>query len=287
MENLISIKNLSLSRNGKDIVRNVNLDIGNGKILAVLGPNGAGKSSLLEMILSDFQPTRGEVVYPQNKKSLLKKKLGVVYNNQFVFPQLFVREVVSFYKGMYGSDGVYLNELMRMFGIEKLSGTPVHELSEGEKKKLAIALALFHSPELLVMDEPFANVDTTIVDEIWSEIKKLKATTIIATHDWDFAEKYADELVFLDNGSLLCDKFTPDDIEKRTGARKKLVIGKIPGIENSLGGFTYYEKDELLHIFMTENINLAAIRKITLNYSVIDITVKDMYYYLCTSNRKN
>ena len=95
MDSYISIKNLGLARNGKDIIQDVNLDVKNGKVLAVLGPNGAGKSSLLEMILNDFQPTRGEIVYRLNKKALLKGRLGVVYNNQFVFPQLLVREVLS------------------------------------------------------------------------------------------------------------------------------------------------------------------------------------------------
>ena len=286
MDSYISIKNLGLARNGKDIIQDVNLDVKNGKVLAVLGPNGAGKSSLLEMILNDFQPTRGEIVYRLTKKALLKGRLGVVYNNQFVFPQLLVREVLSFYKGMYRSDGAYLQELIKLFDLEKLTNTAIKELSEGEKKKLAIALALFHSPEFLVMDEPFSNVDITIVDEIWSEIKKLNATTIIATHDWEFAEKYADEMIFLENGKMLCEKFTPAEIESITGASKKLVMHKIPEIEKDLASYSYYEKDQLLHIFMVSDFNLKAIRKLTLNYSVLPVSVRDIYYYLSTSKRK-
>jgi ABC-type multidrug transport system ATPase subunit len=285
MDNYIDIRNLGLSRNGKDIIRNVNLGIQNGKVLAVLGPNGAGKSSLLEMILNDFKPTRGEIVYSRNKKDVLKSRLGVVYNNQFVFPQLHVREVLSFYKGMYQSDGAYLSELIRLFDLEKLSDRPVKELSEGEKKKLAIALALFHHPEFLVMDEPFANIDTTIIDDIWLEIRKLNATTVIATHDWDFAQKYADEMVFLENGSMLCEKFSPDEIGQVTGASKKLVVTKMPGLAEKLAGFPHYEKDELMHVFLTPEVSLQAIRKITLNYSILEISVRDIYYYL--SSKKN
>lgn len=286
MDNYIDIRNLGLSRNGKDIIKDVNLEIKNGKILAVLGPNGAGKSSLLEMILNDFKPTSGEIVYRRDKKDVLKSRLGVVYNNQFVFPQLYVREVLAFYKGMYHSDGSYLNELIRLFDLEKLSSRPIKELSEGEKKKLAIALALFHNPEFLVMDEPFSNVDTTIIDEIWSEIKKLNATTVIATHDWDFAEKYADEMVFLENGSLLGKKFSPAEIEQVTGATKKLVINKMPGIVEQLSMYPHYERDHLLHVFLTPEVSLKAIRKITLNYSILEISVRDIYYYL-SSKKKN
>lgn len=285
MDNYIDIRNLGLSRNGKDIIKDVNLGIQNGKVLAVLGPNGAGKSSLLEMILNDFQPTRGEIVFSRNKRDVLKGKLGVVYNNQFVFPQLHVREVIAFYKGMYKTGDAYIDDLVRLFDLEKLYDNPVKELSEGEKKKLAIALALFHHPEFLVMDEPFANVDTTIVEEIWMEIKKLNATTVIATHDWDFAQKYADEMIFLENGRLLCEKFSPDEIERITGASKKLVINKMPGLSDKLAGMPYYEKDDLMHVFLTPEVSLSSIRKITLNYSILEISVKDIYYYL--SSKKN
>ncbi|MEM1324061.1 MAG: ABC transporter ATP-binding protein [Bacteroidota bacterium] len=285
MSAFISVENLGLVRRGKDILKNINLNIRKGSTLAILGPNGAGKSTLLELLLADFKPSSGSINYGFNKRKVFKNHVGVVYNNQHIFPQLYIYELMDFYKSLYRSDGQYLDQLIKLFDLERLKHSFIYELSSGEKKKLSIALALFHNPQLMVMDEPFANVDITIIPEIWEEIKKAEATTILATHDWSFAEKYADEILFLDHGQMLCEPFVPSEKNNILSAQKKLVMQRNEELVKKLPENNYYEKDEELNILLTPNVNLKQIKKFTFNYSILDISVKDVFYYLSLSKR--
>lgn len=280
MSSLISIKDLNYNSNKKNILSDISLDVEKGKVLAVLGPNGAGKSTFLEIVLADFKPSNGDIKYHVDRDTFLTRKVGVVYNNQHIFPQLYVKEILQFYKDIYRSDGVYLDQLLSQFDLHKLMDSKIRELSEGEKKKLSLALALFHKPEFLVMDEPFANIDVTIMKSIWQEIRKQNATVIIATHDWSFAEQYADEILFLDAGKMLCPKFAPTEKDNILSAKQKLVTQKNEELMKNLTPGDYYEKDEQLNIFMTPHFNIQNIRKITFNYSILDISVRDIFYYL-------
>ncbi len=277
MRSFVSLNSVSFSNNGKEIIRDIDLEIECGKVLAILGPNGAGKSTLLELILKDYKPSKGKINYHFNEKNIFKNKIGVVYNNQHIFPQLYVRELVDFYKKLYKSDGKYLSELITLFDLKKLQDSLVRKLSEGEKKKLQIALAIFHQPEFIVMDEPFSNVDITITDIIWTEIKRIGATTVLVTHDWEFAENFADEILFLDKGEILLNKFSPSEKENILSAKKKLITEKNDALLQSLLSNNFYEKDAQLNIMMTSESDLQVVKKHTFNYSIMDVTIRDIY----------
>ncbi len=280
MNNYIELREVELRKGRKQILHNITLDIRQGKTLAVLGPNGAGKSSLIELILRDHRPSSGHISYDFDTGIVFKRKLGILYNNQFIFPQLYVREVVDFYKRIYADDGKYLEDLMELFQIKSLLNSRVRTLSEGEKKKLGIVLALFHKPELVVMDEPFANLDVAFIDKLWVEIKKNNATAVIATHDWDYAEKYADEFLFMESGCILGRKFTLSEKNAMLPAVKKIVVPKNKEVAEIIQTAEYYEQDDYLHILLTPVVSLQSIRKYTHNYSVLDLSIRDIYQYL-------
>lgn len=283
MKNYIELNDVTVRRNGKTILSQIDLTISPGKILAVLGPNGAGKSSLLELLLGDNKPSSGQIAFNFDKTHVMSSRVGVLYNNQFMFPQLFVKELFDFYKSVYKSDGVYFSELLDLFDIRRLLDSRIRNLSEGEKKKIGIALSLFHKPDFLVLDEPFANLDSVHIDTIWTEIKKLNVTAIIATHDWSYAEKYADEFLMMDCGKILGRKFASTEKHALLQSSKKVVVNKSTIIEDELNARQYYEKDEYLHILLTEDVSIQSIRRHTLNYSVLDLSMKDIFQYLSTS----
>jgi ABC-2 type transport system ATP-binding protein len=280
MENYIVLHEIGVTRDRKDILTNINLSVRQGATLAILGPNGAGKSTLLELLLGDNRPSRGTVSYQFDKKSVMRRRVGVLYNNQFIFPQLYVQEVLDFYKNIYRDNGAYMEELLDLFSVRKLLKSRVRALSEGEKKKLGAVLALFHKPELIVMDEPFANLDIAHIDVIWAEVKRNGATAVIATHEWDYAEKYADEFLFMDGGRILGRKFAPIEKNEILSSGKKLVVHKSLGLAETFSDGRCYEKDDYLHILLTPSVNVQTIRKHTLNYSILDISIKDIYQYL-------
>ena len=280
MKEFIRIENLSFVNKQKTILDSVNLSISEGKILALLGPNGSGKSTLLELILSDFRPSLGSIEYHFDKKRYFKKHIGVVYNNQQLFPQLYVKEVLDFYQNIYRDSGEYLSVLIELFDLVKLQKSLVRELSEGEKKKLSIVLALFHKPKFVVMDEPFASVDVTVTEIIWKEIKKLNATVILATHDWTLAEKYSDEALFLEEGKVLKEKIKLNNSETNSNPDRKLVAYKTKPLEKALGASLYYEKDNQIHIKLSPELDLELIKSITFNYTITELKLEDIYYFL-------
>ncbi len=213
MQSIVSIKNLSkIYKSGHHALKDINLDIAQGEILALLGPNGAGKTTLISIIcgivsasegsitangfdiVSDYRKTRGIIgLVPQE---LTLNAFDSVWNT------------VSFSRGLFGKkkDTAYLEQLLKDFSLYDKKDSELRTLSGGMKRRVLIAKALSHEPMILFLDEPTAGVDVELRKDMWNIVRRLResgVTIILTTHYIDEAEEIADRIGVMNNGELL------------------------------------------------------------------------------------
>ncbi|MDR3132217.1 MAG: ATP-binding cassette domain-containing protein [Rickettsiales bacterium] len=206
---IISISNLSLSFDDKTILNNISFDIFKGESLVILGGSGSGKSVLTKTIIGLLTPDSGSIKI--NSKS--KNKFGVLFQNSALFDYVTVWENISFnYTKRFNINKKEAKQL----AIEKLSDVGLEkniadmfpiELSGGMKKRVALARAIAHNPEIIALDEPTSGLDPIMSDTVNEIIMKLSKdlnpTIITITHDIHSAFKIADKIAVLYEGSII------------------------------------------------------------------------------------
>jgi len=198
-----------------------------GEKVALIGPNGSGKTTLLNHIIGFLKTEEGEIkvfdVDPYKNVNKIVRKLGVVFQNvdyQLIGPTVY--DDIAFTAlnfGMEKSEVIKrVDKIMKELGIEHLKNKVPHYLSGGEKKKVAIAGAIIHGPELLVLDEPFAEVDEISRKRIMKLLDRMNrdknTTIIIATNQLDIVRNFADTVYVMEKGRI---KFRgkPKDLLKK------------------------------------------------------------------------
>jgi len=213
MSSIVSIKDLSKTySSGFEALKNINLDIKKGEILALLGPNGAGKTTLISTICGIVSPTSGTVTVDGNdiitdfRKT--RQMIGLVPQELTLgaFEQVF--QTVSFSRGLFGcnKDDDYLKQLLKDLSLYDKKDTEVRELSGGMKRRVLIAKALSHEPQILFLDEPTAGVDVELRKDMWKIVRQLQdkgVTIILTTHYIEEAEEIAERVGVINNGELL------------------------------------------------------------------------------------
>jgi ABC-2 type transport system ATP-binding protein len=213
MSSIVSIKDLSKTYNsGFEALKNINLDIKKGEILALLGPNGAGKTTLISTICGIVSPTSGTVTVDGNdiitdfRKT--RQMIGLVPQELTLgaFEQVF--QTVSFSRGLFGckKDDDYLKQLLKDLSLYDKKDTEVRALSGGMKRRVLIAKALSHEPQILFLDEPTAGVDVELRKDMWKIVLQLQdkgVTIILTTHYIEEAEEIAERVGVINNGELL------------------------------------------------------------------------------------
>jgi len=213
MSSIVSIKDLSKTYNsGFEALKNINLDIKKGEILALLGPNGAGKTTLISTICGIVSPTSGTVTVDGNdiitdfRKT--RQMIGLVPQELTLgaFEQVF--QTVSFSRGLFGckKDDDYINQLLKDLSLDDKKNIEVRELSGGMKRRVLIAKALSHEPQILFLDEPTAGVDVELRKDMWKIVHQLQdkgVTIILTTHYIEEAEEIAERVGVINNGELL------------------------------------------------------------------------------------
>ncbi|MBN1133976.1 MAG: ATP-binding cassette domain-containing protein [Methanosarcinaceae archaeon] len=212
--------------NGTHALQGVNIKIKTGSKIAILGPNGAGKSTLLYLFNATFKPTSGTVFlngdsmhYDSSSLRSIRQKVGIVFQNSD--EQLFaptVKQDVSFgplnLRLSVEEVEKRVSKSLNMVGISGFENLPPHNLSTGEKKKVAIAGVLAMEPEIMIFDEPLSGLDPRGQAELTELLDQLNAdekTIIVTTHRMDFAAEWADEIWILKNGQVI-KKGEPNEI---------------------------------------------------------------------------
>lgn len=203
---MISIKNLSVSYSGTDAINGISFDINSGDFLCILGPNGGGKTTLLNTILGFLKPDSGEIFKDKALKISYVPQTAMLDRN---FPISVLETVLTgtLGKGLHpfrrfsAQQKKSACEILSAVGLDGYSKRQISELSGGEFQRLLIARALASEPEILLLDEPTANVDIASRDRIFSllcELNKKGMTVVTVTHDLKAAAENSTKTAFID-----------------------------------------------------------------------------------------
>lgn len=281
MKEVINISEISYKVKEKTIIDNISFTVNEGESFALLGENGAGKSTLIDLMLNDLKPTKGTVAFFGTKKHNFTH-VGIVYDHLPLFPLLKVHEIIRYFTTIHKLTYKNIsNQYFDTFGINKISNSYIKELSQGERKKVGLLLAIIHNPDLLILDEPFANLDPTIIDRIWKTLNRQGRTIFFSTHNWKDVEKIATKIGFISKGKLILAPQSPNAILNQLPAKKKIIISsKNELLINDLINLNYYIHDDEIHIFLNnEKEIMPIINKHTMNFSIQDVGLKDAYLF--------
>jgi iron(III) transport system ATP-binding protein len=209
MEKALEIKNISHSLGKNEVLHDVSFSVNRNEICAILGESGSGKTTLLRSVAGFEYPQRGEIIHngisisgPGIFVQPEKRNIGLVFQEYALFPHLTVEKNVSF--GM--KDKSTVMHYLRMLGIDSLAQRYPHQLSGGQQQRTAIARSLAVNPSVLMLDEPFSNLDQSLKWSVRHELKKVfsenNITCLLVTHDIDDVLEMAHYVVVLHNGKI-------------------------------------------------------------------------------------
>ena len=225
MQSVISIAGLTKRyASGLEALRAVDLDIAKGEIFALLGPNGAGKTTLISIVCGIVTPTEGKVTVGGHdiRRDYRKTRSLIGLVPQELHTDMFetVLATVTFSRGLFGRapDPAYLERVLRSLSLWEKRNDKIMTLSGGMKRRVLIAKALAHEPQILFLDEPTAGVDVELRRDMGAFVRKLRGegvTIILTTHYIDEAEEMADRIGVVSKGRLVV-------VEEKRALMKKL-----------------------------------------------------------------
>lgn len=280
---ILSAKNVEYLVKGRQIIKDTTFSLHAGEKVALLGANGAGKSTLLDILTQAIRPTSGKVTYQNgNDFEQVKKHYGVVWGNMNIFPFLKVKEVIHFLEQLYAVRPGDYAEAYHILGIDKIKDQRVNKLSGGERQRMHILLACMHSPAILLLDEPTAELDPLVRDSVWKNIFLKSSTILFTTHQWDEAKKYAASVMFMQSGKILNGPVPYDTLLSESGFQNKIVTLKNHHLEIPVGAFAYEKKEEYV-ILLTDGTfdeMLHTVRQATRHFSVLPVEMEDIYMFM-------
>jgi len=213
MQNIVSIENLSKTyASGYRALKNVNLDIRRGEILALLGPNGAGKTTLISCICGILNISEGTVRVDGHDIvtdfRATRSLIGLVPQELTSDAFETVWATVSYSRGLFGkpANPAYIEKILRDLSLWDKKDNKIITLSGGMKRRMLIAKALSHEPQILFLDEPTAGVDVNLRHDMWQLVRSLRdsgVTIILTTHYIDEAEEMADRIGVISKGEII------------------------------------------------------------------------------------
>jgi ABC-2 type transport system ATP-binding protein len=225
MPPVISILNLTKTyASGYQALKGIDLEIRKGEIFALLGPNGAGKTTLISIVCGIVTPTEGTVIVDGHdivrEYRAARSKIGLVPQELTTDAFESVWATVSFSRGLFGHapNPAYIEKVLRELSLWEKRKNKIMTLSGGMKRRVMIAKALSHEPEILFLDEPTAGVDVELRRDMWALVRTLQengVTIILTTHYIDEAEEMADRIGVINKGGLIV-------VEEKVELMKKL-----------------------------------------------------------------
>ena len=216
MDEVIKIKNLYKSYGEIKAVNNISFKVKKGELFSFLGINGAGKSTTISMICGSLPKDSGEILICgkeiENDCEYVKRRIGVVFQDSVLDKDLTVKENLKNRAALYNIIGddfkKKYSELVELFDLSEIENRRIKNLSGGQKRRVDIARAIIHSPEILILDEPTTGLDPNTRKSIWRIINKLKKeqklTVFLTTHYMEEADD-SDYIVILDKGRIIAE----------------------------------------------------------------------------------
>jgi ABC-2 type transport system ATP-binding protein len=248
MPPIISIQDLSKTyANGFQALKGVNLGIERGEIFALLGPNGAGKTTLIGIVCGIVNPSAGSVTVDGHDVitdyRAARSLIGLVPQELHTDAFESVWATVSFSRGLFNKprNPAYIEKVLRALSLWDRKDAKIMTLSGGMKRRVLIAKALSHEPQILFLDEPTAGVDVELRKDMWQVVRELRAsgvTIILTTHYIEEAEEMADRVGVINKGEIIITE-RKDELMRKLG-QKQLVLHlqqKLDAVPPALGRF--------------------------------------------------
>lgn len=266
MSTLISVSNLCKTyASGMVALKNVNLDIERGEILALLGPNGAGKTTLISVICGLVNPTSGSVTVNGydiiEDFRITRKIIGLVPQELTTETFETVWNTCCYSRGLFGkgANPAHVEKVLRALSLWDKKDVSIRELSGGMKRRVLIGKALAHEPEILFLDEPTAGVDVELRKDMWALIRDLRdtgATIILTTHYIEEAEEIADRVGIVNNGEIIVIEETAELMRKMGKKQMTLELAqKLEAIAPALEPFNLEASADGLQLTYTYDIH--------------------------------
>ena len=204
---MLSLKNINFYYGKNKILDDVSFNVDKGEIIAVLGSSGSGKSTLLNIICGLETVSSGSIFL--NGKDITnleceRRNIGLVFQDYALFPHLTVEKNVGF--ALKSSKDPIIDSMLDLVKMKSFKKRYPYELSDGEKQRVAIARSLAAKPSILLLDEPFSNLDANLKEEVRKDIKEIlkksNTTAVIVTHDIEDAYDLADRIIYIKGGKV-------------------------------------------------------------------------------------
>lgn len=269
-------------------VNRIDLNIEGGQIFGLLGPNAAGKSTTIRLLIGLLSPDEGSTrildMDLATQINEIKKRIGYVAQHFALYPELSVSENISFYTGLYRRIAKdKLQELLEKYNLLQFANQRAGTLSGGYKRRLSIACAIAHDPDLVFLDEPTAGIDPVTRKELWEQFYELAVagkTLFITTHYMEEAER-CHQLAFIHQGKLVADN-TPKQIKKSFQTHKVYAcqINYNPALAHTLksmqGILVLNQLGENLRIVTDHTVNINALKSGIQQQTGSDIVLQEV-----------
>jgi ABC-2 type transport system ATP-binding protein len=233
---ILSINGLSKTyAGGRSALKNVDLEIAKGEIFALLGPNGAGKTTLINIVCGIVTPSGGKVTVGGHDIlrdwRAARSMIGLVPQELAMTPFESVMATVNFSRGLFGKppDSAFIKKVLSSLALWDRKNSKLVTLSGGMKRRVLIAKALAHQPQVLFLDEPTAGVDVELRQEMWQVVRELRdsgVTIILTTHYIEEAELMADRVGVINKGELILVEEKAELMRKMGSKRLVLQLDK-------------------------------------------------------------
>lgn len=225
MTSVIQVTDVSKSFGSHHVLEDISLSVGKNEIYGLLGPSGAGKTTLVKMIAGIETPTKGSIKVLDTLMPNLHNmtRIGFMAQSDALYTELSGKENLEFFASIYGLKGLKQKERIEnaasLVNLTESLKKPVQQYSGGMKRRLSLAAALLHEPEILILDEPTVGIDPVLRQSIWNELYKLSeagTTILVTTHVMDEAEKCG-QLGMLRDGRLIASG-SPQELKESTAS---------------------------------------------------------------------
>lgn len=292
---MIEVQNLTKTFNEKTVLNGISFEVKEGEIFGYLGPNGAGKTTTMRIILGLLKPTSGKaLVFGEElgRCDELRKKVGVLLENDGVYERLSAYENLDYYAQLYGlSDSIErkrrIEALLGFVGLSDRRNDKAGEFSKGMRRKLALARAIAHEPEVLFLDEPASGLDPEAQIMVRELVLQLSAemgvTIFLNSHDLDEVQRICSKIAILQNGEIKAHDTVKNLRDKMGKPRVEITLSDSKDAEralnilNSLDFVSDYEQDDsritavigdeksstILSVLMKNGIVVEEIKRVT------------------------
>lgn len=205
-EKILDVKNLTKSFDTKIVLDNLSFEVKKGVVFGLLGPNGAGKTTIIRIILDIIRADHGEIkIFGEKFDENLKEKIGYLPEERGLYQKITVLECLKYFaelKNVKKSEDK-IDFWLDKVGLRDYKRKKIEGLSKGMQQKIQLVAAFIHSPELLILDEPFSGLDpinTKMVKDILLDLKREGKTIILSTHQMDQVERTCDRILMINRG---------------------------------------------------------------------------------------